>query len=162
MCIYIQNEIRCSNVSIYGFNGKRTHCLKHKYPGMIDNLSKRCEYPNCLDFANYGYNRITHCKKHKNILMDCFDPVTCRERFCENIAEYGLKKSKTHCYLHKKEGMTKSNSKTCYCGKPNTYGYYGQLPITCEDHKTDNMINLTDVKNKKFKFSRILKTLIKI
>lgn len=157
MCIYRHNGKRCKNISVYGFNGKKTHCLKHKSPGMMDNLSKRCQYPNCLDFAIHGFTKPTHCKKHKYKNMDSFEPITCKLAFCENIALYGTDGSKNFCQKHKKENMIKHDNKNCFCGKLSTCGYYDQKPIRCEEHKTDNMINLSTIVNNKFNFLKVFK-----
>jgi hypothetical protein len=118
---------------------------------MINNVSKRCEYPSCTVLASYGLNRKkTHCVKHKTLEMSDTNK-RCIYKDCITRPSFGINGKKTHCAKHREEKMISVNQKCEYkkCMVQPCYGNDGKY-THCFKHKTTEMI---DNKNKKCAYS---------
>jgi hypothetical protein len=60
---YCQSQC-CPNIASYGFDGKRTHCFKHKEEGMTSR--KVCKTEGDIKSPSFGYDgKRTHCGQYK-------------------------------------------------------------------------------------------------
>jgi hypothetical protein len=134
---------------------KKTHCFNHKSNKMIDlqNMKRGCltcaeeEKFKRASFGLLSDKKRTHCAKHKtddmidlaHMKKGC---LTCAEEGKFKIASYGLLfEKKTHCVVHKKPNMYRSNNPTCSeCPSKPFYGNskLNDIPVRCEEHKLED------------------------
>ena len=120
----------CTTVPSYGFpgtDGKRgtaVRCSHHKLPGMVDVVSKTCNWPDCKSQASYGH--LTPDGKRDSA-------------------------ARSRCRQHREPGMVDVINKTCVEGDCATRPCYGfpsgepgkrGLPERCSLHKLPGMINV--------------------
>jgi hypothetical protein len=116
----IKNKIcefkSCNIQSSYGLPGtSKTHCAKHKKPGMIKNPTKRCSTKDCKEYATHGFKDPVFCENHAEK-----DHYNLCERKCTNqscpyperldiLNREGL--CVTFCSLIKRDQMMKTHIK---------------------------------------------------
>jgi hypothetical protein len=58
--------------SLFAFKGqKASRCAKHKEPGMVDVIRKKCQHSRCKKIPIFGVpgGKISHCASHKKLEM---------------------------------------------------------------------------------------------
>lgn len=118
----------CATVPSYGFpgtDGKRgtaVRCSHHKLPGMVDVVSKTCNWPEgCKSQASYGHLTTdgkrdsasrSRCRQHREPGMVDVINKTCVEGDCSTRPCYGFPSDESgkrgnpeRCSLHKLPGM---------------------------------------------------------
>ena len=129
----------------------RKYCSNHKKPGMINIVSRECDFPNCYHLALYNYKEYyglgKYCGKHKliNMVNVCNLPycLECNKRASFN---YKNKKRPLYCVDHKEPEMINITSSQCLkCNKRPSFNYKNEKKaLYCYTHKLPDMI---DIKN---------------
>ena len=102
----------CRTRPYFGYDGKATHCGKHKQPDM-ESTSKTCEHPGCRTQPHYGYDgKATHCSIHKQPDME-YNRKKCEHPGCRTRPSFGYDGKATHCSIHKQLDMKDMNHNTC-------------------------------------------------
>ena len=128
-------------------DGKALFCAKHKAPGMVNVISKKCK--SCDKIPSYNFRGETKglfCAEHKT--SDMVDVVhkTCKS--CNKIPVYNFRGETKglFCADHKAPGMVDVKNITCeMCNKQPMYNISGETKGRfCAKHKEPGMV---DVKN---------------
>ena len=123
-------------------------CSKHKEPGMIDVISKKCEFKNCYITPHFNYEGLSKkfCLLHK--LENMVDVTHLKCLLCSKRPTYNyIDEIPIFCFKHKLENMVNVISKKCKdCSKIPSFNYKDQSPEYCFDHKLENMVNTRDSK----------------
>lgn len=143
----------CKTWALYSLPGNSAEkCGKHREPGMINVVVKKCNYEGCLTRPGYNYpseKSGIYCNIHKkeemiNIGNKYHKCVKCQKR---GIYRYCYESKVSYCADHKKEGMVNINEKynRCICcNKISNYNYPGLKSEYCIIHKKQGMINRRD------------------
>jgi hypothetical protein len=137
----------CIIIPSFGKKGEKAeYCKKHSTKDMIDCINKRCDFSGCTKLNpiyTFLNSNKRYCKSHSEEGMIDIVHSICHS--CDKRAIYGIPGNKTSsCYTHKKAGMIKrSNFKCKLCKKPAVYGN-NNIAMHCNDHKSDDEINLIE------------------
>jgi putative hemolysin len=143
---------KCSKRASFNTKGlKARFCSDHKEVGMVNVVSKTCDYEGCDIIPNYntkGLKKARFCSDHKQVGMVDVMNKTCDYEGCDKQPCYntkGLKKPR-FCSLHKEVGMVNVVSKTCDyegCDKQPCYNTKGLKKARfCLLHKEVGMVNV--------------------
>ena len=123
------------------------YCKKHSKPGMVNVKNHKCI--DCKEkhpvFNNPGETKGLYCK-------DCSKPgmvdIKHPKCHCGKRTSYGIPCNQpSRCAVHKEEGMISKPRGKCRIKKCNEIAIYGiNKPIHCENHKTDNDVDLVERK----------------
>ena len=149
MCI-IKN---CKIIPYYNFEGetKAIYCTSHKSNGMINIISKTCEFEGCKTIPVYnfeGETKAIYCASHKSDGMINIKNKPCEFEGCKTIPTYNFEgeTKAIYCTSHKSDGMINVKNKTCEfegCKKQPAYNFEGETKaIYCTSHKFGGMINI--------------------
>ena len=123
-------------------------CKSHAHAGMVDIKHKRCIFDGCDTRPNYddvGALVARFCKSHAHAGMVDIKSKRCIFDGCDTRPNYGKPGLPTSmCSTHKEKGMIrKSNAK---CGRCKKMAIWGKnwIPLSCEDHKQDDDMNLVE------------------
>ena len=139
----------CATVPSYGFpgtDGKRgtaVRCSHHKLPGMVDVVSKTCNWPEgCKSQASYGHLTAdgkrdsasrSRCRQHREPGMVDVINKTCVEGDCSTRPCYGFPSDESgkrgnpeRCSLHKLPGMINVVGKPLFVPKKMVCNVEGQ------------------------------------
>ena len=138
----------CSTVPSYGYpgtEGKRgtaVRCSHHKLPGMVDVVSKTCNWPDCKSQASYGHLTAdgkrdsaarSRCRQHREAGMVDVINKTCVEDDCSTRPCYGFPSDEPgkrgnpeRCSLHKLPGMINVVGKPLFVPKKMVCNVEGQ------------------------------------
>jgi len=144
---------QCGIYAIYNFENEKNGicCFNHKEIGMINVLSKKCEYAWCktLPLFNFeGEIKARFCSEHKEIGMINVKDKKCEYIGCKTIPTFNFKgeKKRRFCNEHKEIGMINVLSKVCEqenCNTQPIYNFEGQIKARfCSEHKEIGMINI--------------------
>jgi hypothetical protein len=144
--------IRCA----YGTEWKKPkRCKTHIEIGMINVISKRCEYKDCTKqptFNNTGENVSRFCSDHKLPgMVSMRKDLYCKYKDCDKTGTFGISKNskKRYCIEHKSSNMIDTRSMLCKynnCTSQPSFDIVGGKGKYCATHKLDGMI---DVKHKR-------------
>ena len=137
-----------------GPGSKATYCTKHKRPGMVNLVTRRCADELCSTAPSYGFDgkRPTFCKKHRLEGMINVVSPRCIAPGCSSCASYGLMSGggPKYCAKHKVRGMTNVVSRKCSaagCDKTPSFGREGDSKASfCMEHKLAGMVNVVTLK----------------
>jgi hypothetical protein len=127
------------------------YCVKHKKDGMINVVSKTCEFTNCITRPTFNYPEETrgiYCVKHKKDGMINVADKKCEHPGCMTapIFNYPGEIGGIYCADHKKNKMVDVKNKKCEyhgCMTSPSHNYPGETRgIYCKEHKDDGMINV--------------------
>jgi hypothetical protein len=142
----------CMKEPSFGFPNTKSRimCFTHKTNEMIDIkhqkcLNKNCELRPCYNFPTE--TRGIFCDKHKDNKMIDVTHKLCEENGCNVRASFGLSRTKTptHCKQHKLMLMISMTNVKCLhpsCKLFAIYGVPNGRPLYCNNHKTQEMINI--------------------
>ena len=126
------------------------NCSIHKKKEMIDVISKRCQFENCLKYP--GFNLPTkktglYCFEHKKQNMINVKKKPCQFDNCTKRPNFNLPSEKNglYCIEHKKENMISINNYNCQyykCKETALFGLINKREQYCFKHKKEDMINL--------------------
>jgi len=130
-CVFFCTVVGCQSMRLYGTNGEKLRCLKHKLDGDIIHTSK-CLYPGCQVkhpiYRKIGTRKGTHCYNHRPSGLFVSSKVSiCIEEYCVKSARFGKQEDsiKLHCFSHcKKDEVNLSLKK--YKNKKRKRNYYEQ------------------------------------
>lgn len=141
-------HVGCDTLANYNLPGEKVgkFCRAHA-KGMI-NVNKRvCRAKGCNTTPAFDWPGRPasgkYCSVHKQKGMVNVKMKTCNYSDCVALATHGdaASRLRSRCKEHSDDGMEYVRSKRCTdCGKHPSYGYAGQLPIVCVDHKQPNMV----------------------
>ena len=101
--------VGCQSMRLYGTNGEKLRCLKHKLAGDVIPTSK-CLYPGCQVknpiYKKIGTRKGTHCYNHRPSGLFVSSKVSiCIEEYCVKSARFGKQEDsiKLHCFSHCKK-----------------------------------------------------------
>lgn len=127
-------------------------CGEHKTAGMVDVINRRCQSDGCTKSPSFnfpGEKRGVYCSEHRLGDMINVKHRTCEHADCFKIPSFGFPNDKTmrFCTEHKQDGMVdiKNGDRECTeenCTKRPSYGYKGQRPVRCPEHRRDDMVDL--------------------
>jgi len=143
-------EIRdCLTQAVYNFDGKSKgrFCSEHKCAGMVNVISKRCNYEGCESLSpGFGHkdSKDRFCAQHKHDDMVNLKNKICEHVDCEETASYGFDDKSKYCSQHKLPNMVnlKHKSLSCEiegCTIRKSFGLNG-MAQRCSQHKTDEMV----------------------
>lgn len=152
ICIYISDDKRCKTRASYGYDGdKITYCKEHKLEEMIDLNARKCDIDGCITQPVFGFEneRANRCSKHKEESMIDVRSIICEVEDCKIRASFGFGTA-DRCSYHKEEGMFVAY-KSIICNEENClktccYGFEGEKPVKCYEHKKEHMINVKSIK----------------
>ena len=144
----------CSKYPSFNVEGetKALYCSKCAEPGMINVVEKRiCKAEGCSKYPSFnveGETKALYCKEcAKSGMVDVKHP-RCKAEGCKKRASYGIPCNlPSRCAVHKEEGMIIRPRGKCRikdCKEIATHGIH--KPIHCENHKTDNDVDLVERK----------------
>jgi len=144
----------CSKFPIYNFEGetKGLYCSGCAEPGMINVKEKRiCKAEGCSKHPTFnfeGKSKRLYCSKCAEPGMINVISQICKAEGCKARASYGIPCNlPSRCAGHKQEGMIIRPRGKCTiknCKEIATHGIH--KPIHCENHKTDNDVDLVERK----------------
>ena len=143
----------CDIRASFNFEGNTNgiYCKKHSEPGMINVVSPRCNAEDCSKQPNFnfeGESRALYCSKCAEPGMIDIKNPRCKAEGCKTRASYGIPCNlPSRCAVHKQEGMIIRPRGKCRikdCKEIATHGTH--KPIHCENHKTDNDVDLVERK----------------
>ena len=131
-CAFFCIVVGCQSMRLYGTNGEKLRCLKHKLDGDVIPTSK-CLYPGCQVknpiYKKIGTRKGTHCYNHRPSGLFVSSKVSiCIEEYCVKSARFGKQEDsiKLHCFSHcKKDEVNLSLKK--YKNKKRKRNYYEQM-----------------------------------
>ncbi len=149
ICIYSNSSNdKCKIRASYGYDGDAmSYCKQHMSEGMIDLNARKCSVENCNIQPVFGFEneRAERCATHKEENMIDVRSMFCEVDSCKTRACYGFY-GQERCAKHKEEGMVFSfQSQICreeYCNNFCAFGFIGERPVKCLEHKEDDMINV--------------------
>ena len=108
-CGFFCIVVGCQSMRLYGTNGEKLRCLKHKLDSDIIPTSK-CVYPGCKIedpiYKKIGTRKGTHCYDHRPSDLFVSTKVNiCIEECCVKSARFGKQEDfiKLHCFSHCKK-----------------------------------------------------------
>ena len=143
----------CSKHPTYNYEGetKRLYCSGCAEPGMINVVSPKCKAEGCSTQPSYNFEGETkglYCSKCAEPDMVDVRHPKCKAECCKKSASYGIPCNlPSRCAVHKQEGMIIRPRRKCTiknCNQIATHGIH--KPIHCENHKTDNDVDLVERK----------------
>ncbi len=149
ICTYTNSSNnKCKTRASYGFDGDAMlYCKQHMEDGMIDLNARKCSVDGCNIQPVFGFEneRAERCSTHKEKNMIDVRSMFCEVDSCKTRASFGFY-GQERCAKHKEEGMALSfKSLICReidCNKVCSYGFIGERPVKCMEHREDNMINV--------------------
>lgn len=139
---------KCKTRASYGFDGDdMLYCKQHMEDGMIDLNARKCSVDGCNIQPVFGFEneRAERCSTHKEDNMIDVRSMFCEVDGCKTRASFGFYRQE-RCAKHKEEGMLfRFYSQICReedCNKVCSYGFIGERPVKCMEHREDNMINV--------------------
>ena len=125
-------------------------CGVHKKENMTLVNKKKCIYENCPKRPSFNLpnqKKPIYCSEHKKENMLDVTNKTCIHPECPKRSNYNLPNELKPCYCmeHKLVNMINIKSKKCQklkCKNDALYGLKNKRPHFCEEHKTDEMVNL--------------------
>ena len=143
----------CGTRPSFEFRGNLpTRCNKHKIPGMINVVSKRCSHEGCDIHASYGMpdQPAVRCRTH--VLAGMIDRINrrCTKPGCESLNplfNHPAHKRGVFCKKHSEPGMLDVVNKRCCqhvgCSIQASFGMSGETRGTrCKRHMTPEMVAL--------------------
>ena len=153
----------CTKHPLFNFEGQSPRfCKDHRENGMVDVKSKRCAEIGC-DSIQPPFNYPEHkqglyCKDHKKDLMENVLVSRCHHVGCKKTSPgYGFLK-RTHCFLHREEGMVNFTLKECSNCHLKYRRMYDTLCNTCHPersklrHKKEEIVKKFLDVNVRFKY----------
>ena len=142
----------CPKQPTFGIQGSKTaqYCAEHALDGMVDIKNKHCEYDGCPIQPTYGIQGSKvrqYCAKHALDGMVNVVDKRCEHPECQTSTYYGIPGHQpTHCAKHRKPGMIRHPNARCKYSKCKSLAIYGTnwTPTHCEEHKTDDDLNLVE------------------
>ena len=142
----------------FGIAGTRTaeFCATHASEGMINVISKRCDFPGCSKHPSYGVagsKKAEFCVAHAKEGMVDVCSKRCGHPGCIKRSSYGTPGSKKpqFCIHHALKGMIDVVSKRCAeggCNKWPSYGIPGSKKAEfCAAHAKDGMVGVCNKVN---------------
>ncbi len=126
-------------------------CKLHAEPGMVNIVSKRCEFDDCETIPNYNFKdqkKALFCKLHAEPGMIDIKNKRCQKDDCDKQPSYNFKDQKKalFCKLHAEPGMIDIKSKRCEfddCDKQPTYNFKDQKKrLFCKLHAEPGMVDV--------------------
>lgn len=135
----------------FGIPGEKpTRCKNHKTYDMASH--KRCAEEGCKVSASYGLpdEVAKYCKRHAGVGY-VLNTKTCAYDGCDRQPSFGHKTSfeATYCSKHKPDDFVDVRNKTCVhegCSKNRSFGLKDGERLWCYEHKTEDCINLVEIK----------------
>jgi hypothetical protein len=143
----------CSKQPTFNFEGetKGLYCSKCAEPDMINVKSPRCKAEGCSKQPTFnfeGEKKGIYCSGCAESGMVDVKSPRCKAEGCKTRASYGIPCNfPSRCAVHKQEGMIIRPRGKCTiknCNQIATHGIH--KPIHCENHKTDNDVDLVERK----------------
>jgi hypothetical protein len=138
----------CDKQPSYGYpGGKAEYCAKDKLEGMINVVTKRCNFGECITIPCFGFlgKRPERCAKHHLEGMKNLSKKLCNYPECDVSVCYGFKdQGATRCTTHQEPDMI-PYYKLCEfpdCKKSPSFGLPGHKKTHCKKHKSTEMIDL--------------------
>jgi hypothetical protein len=145
-----QDDI-CVKKASYGVFGQTAQfCKEHSQLGMLNVITKKCEFRSCVISASYGFLGFPKrfCATHKAEGMVNIGAKLCENTDCCTIANFAMKGERPRfCDVHKTTGMINIVNLKLLCQVKDcmvrgTYQYPGHKERFCAKHKQDDMVDL--------------------
>jgi hypothetical protein len=139
----------CKTIPGFGYLGERPRrCALHKLEDMEDLKNRKCAESSCKVIPNFNYPDQKcglFCDSHRKEGMINVRSPKCQHEGCTTTANYNVSEAKfgIYCSVHAKSNMKDIKNKRCSkekCEKIVCYGFVGENPILCTDHREEGMI----------------------